>query len=365
MAKEGNGKYIFFALLAAVAILSALVVLPFITSIVAGLILAYVFYPFYNWMTKRLHKNVAAFATAVIIILLVTVPSVILINHLTQETHYIYLRTKQQLMSGEFIADRCYEDNPLCNSVRNFNELFQDENIKAYTVNMLNDVLTAFTKRISGLIFSLPRILLHLFIMLFTTFYALKDGKHLVERLTKIFPLTVHHQDEIVTQLSDVTKAVIYGSFIVALVQGALGAFGFWVFGISGFLWWGVLITLFAFIPFIGTSIIWLPASAYLTLSGYLQGETGLMWRGLGLFIYCLIIVSTVDNILKPFVVAGQTKVHPLLILVGILGGLFFFGIIGVLIGPLTLALLQTLLRIYERERVHHPVKTTILGHTK
>jgi len=367
MLKEGSpSKYFFMGMIALAAIVSLLVIFPFLTSIITGAILAFLFNPFYKWMQARIkYKGVAAFITAVIIILLVTIPAVLLFKNVTQETHYLYIRAKQQVFSGELIETRCYDDTFICRTMTDVNSVLREETVRDYLVELLNDVLAFVTKKVSSIVFSLPKIILHLLVVLFTTYYALKDGEELAKRAAKVAPLKVHHQDQIIKQFADVTHAVIYGSFVVALVQGTLGAFGFWLFGIKSFLWWAIVMTFFALIPFIGTWVVWFPASLFLGLSGYLQGETGLIWRGIGLFFFGLFIISTVDNILKPIIVAGRARVHPLLILIGILGGLFAFGLIGLLLGPLVLALFQTLLEIYEKERKPHvrEPELDILGH--
>jgi predicted PurR-regulated permease PerM len=366
MLKEGTSKYFFIGMIAIAAIVSTLIIFPFLTSIITGGILAFVFYPLYRWMQKRIaYRGLAAFITAVVILLIVTVPVVMLFNTMTKETHYLYLRTKQQLTAGKLIESRCYENTFLCRTINNVNNLLRDESIKNYLVGLLNDVLTFFTKKISNLIFSLPSVILHLLVVLFTCYYVLKDGKDVIKRIEKVAPLKVHHQEQIIQQFGDVTRAIIYGTFLVALIQGALGAFGFWLFGINSFIWWGIIMTFFAVIPFIGTWVVWFPASLFLGITGYLQGETGLIWRGVGLFFFGLLIISTIDNILKPIIVAERAKVHPLLILIGILGGLFVFGFIGIILGPMVLALLQTLLAIYEREKMPHldEPQPDILGH--
>jgi len=367
MLKEGSpSKYFFMGTIALAAVISVMVIFPFITSIIAGAILAFVFYPIYNWMRKRIaYRGIAAFITTIIILLMVTIPTVMLFNTLTKESHYLYIRAKQQLTSGNLIESRCYEDTFLCKTITDANKLLRDDAIRNYLVGLLNDVIAFVTKKISLIILSLPKLIIHLLVVLFTCYYMLKDGKDVIKRIEKVAPLKVHHQEEIVKQFGDVTKAIIYGSFMVAIVQGTLGAFGLWFFGIKSFVWWSIVMTFFALIPFIGTWVVWLPASIFLALSGHLQAETGLVWRGVGLFFYGLLIISTIDNILKPIIVAERARVHPLLILIGILGGLFVFGLIGLIIGPMILALLQTLLQIYEREREPHVTdpEPDIIGH--
>jgi len=353
--EESSSKYFFISLLIVAIAKSILVIYPFFISIIGGALLGYVFYPIYARITKRIKsKTISAFLTAVILILILSVPIILLINNLTLESQYLYLKSKQQIMGRQLIDSRCYENTFICNSVNRINKLLENQETRQYLINRLNDILQYLTKQVSYLILSLPSIILQLVVALFTTFYVLKDGKSIITRIAEVAPLKVHHQEQIIKQFNDVTKAVIYGSFVVALVQGTLGAFGLWIFGIKSYLLWAIIMTFFALIPFIGTWAVWLPASAYLSITGYLQSEPGLIWRGVGLFFYGLLIISTIDNILKPIIVAEKAKVHPLVILIGILGGIYAFGLIGILLGPLILAMLQTLLEIYERERRPH-----------
>jgi len=364
--EDGHSKYFFIAILILAAALSLMVVLPFLTSIVTGAILAFIFNPLFTRILGKVKsRSIAAFITAIMILLLITIPVVLLVNNLTKETHDLYTSTKEYLGDGELVNGKCDDPNIICRTVNRVNKALRDDNVKTYLVARLNDFIGWVTKRISNVILSLPKLVIHFLVILFTTYYLLKDGQLFLKRFEKVAPLKVHHQEKILKQFKDVIHAVVYGSFIVALVQGTLGAFGFWVFGIKSFVWWGIIMTFFALIPFVGTWVVWMPASAYLGLTGYLQADTTIMWMGVGLFFYGLLIISTIDNFLKPLIVAGRARVHPLLILIGILGGLFVFGLIGLIIGPLILAMMQTLLEIYEKERKQHvyPKEEDILGH--
>lgn len=367
MLKEAApSKHFFLWMLIVIGVLSLIIILPFLTSIIGGAILAYVFYPVYRSVQKRIpRKGISAFIVAVFIVLLITVPTFFLLNALTSETHYIYIRAKQQISMGRIIGERCGEQTLACKTINDVNELLRNEEIRDYTISLLNKVLQFLTQKASDILFSLPKILIHMMIAIFTAYYLFKDGEELIRRATKVIPLKVHHQEQIVNQFGDVIYAVIYGSIVVAMIQGTLGAFGLWLFGIKSFIWWGVVMTFFAIIPFIGTWVVWFPASVYLAITGYLQGEAGLIWRGIGLFVFGLFVISTIDNLLKPVIVGGKARVHPLLILVGVLGGLFVLGLIGIVVGPLLLALFQTLLSIYEKERRHHlgEPEPDILGH--
>jgi predicted PurR-regulated permease PerM len=125
------------------------------------------------------------------------------------------------------------------------------------------------------------------------------------------------------------------------MLQGALGTLGLLIFGVPKWLFWGAIMMLTAFIPFLGTPIVWIPAVASLLLGGNTA-------RGIGLLIYSATLVMNIDNFLRPKLMSGRTQVHPVLILIGVLGGLKVFGIVGMLVGPLILALLVAFVRFYE-----------------
>src|SRR3972149_934987 len=139
MLKEGTGKYFFFGLLAVVAIASFIIIVPFIGSVIVGGILAFIFHPLYQWVHRRVrYKALSAFLIAILILVLVTVPSVILIKNLAGESQYLYVRTKQLVFSGSLIEDRCYEDTLVCRSVNNINTLMRDEKTRTYLLDLLN-----------------------------------------------------------------------------------------------------------------------------------------------------------------------------------------------------------------------------------
>ena len=149
-------------------------------------------------------------------------------------------------------------------------------------------------------------------------------------------------------EVRTVTQAVLYGQVLTAVIQGSLGAFGLLVFGISNWLFWGAIMIIMAFLPVLGTPIIWVPAA----VGKILEGD---MTRGVGLLIFGATIVMNIDNFLRPRLVSGRTKVHPVLILIGVLGGLKVFGFIGMLVGPLILAILVAIIKFYEQAYLKPP----------
>lgn len=156
----------------------------------------------------------------------------------------------------------------------------------------------------------------------------------------------------ILSRLSEIVHGVVYGYLMIALIQGGLGALGFFIFGVTSPIFWGLIMALFALIPILGTGVVWIPASLILFFDGMIQSSNWLMFKGVGLFLYGILIISTIDNILKPKLISEKAKVHPVIIMIGVFGGLLLFGPLGVIIGPLVLAMTQVVFETYLNKKV-------------
>ena len=182
--------------------------------------------------------------------------------------------------------------------------------------------------------------LLNLFVMLYAMFFFLRDGRAILEKIFYYMPL--HHEDEelVLQRFTSVTRATIKGTLVIGMIQGALAGFGFWVAGIDGAAFWGTIMVVLSIVPGIGAALIWVPAVIYL----FVTGQT---LAGTLLGAWCAAVVGTVDNVLRPTLVGKDAKRPDLLILVGTLGGLFLFGPIGFIVGPIVCGLFLTVWDIY------------------
>jgi len=345
-------KYFFVILFVGVGYLSFLVIQPLIAAIVMGAVIAYVFYPFYQWSQKYVkNKQVCAFGVSILIILLFSIPTLILINNTAEEARFFYVKAKQTLLSGNILAGGCPGDSSLCSIVDKFKEWVQNPSIKKFLEDGISKFSTFILEEASRIIFSLPKIILNLFVSFFVSFYLMIDGKAWVHRIKELLPIKEKFQKEVFTKIDKITYAVVYGSLIVALIQGAVGAIGFFLFGINAPILWGILMTIFALIPLLGTAIIWLPISLIMILDGYLANENMMVLKGLGLLVYGAVLIAGIDNVIKPKLISKKAEVHPVVILLGVLGGLSFLGFFGFIVGPLILALFLALLDIYSKEK--------------
>ena len=344
---------------AAIVALAFFITKPFLPAVLAGGTIAYLSYPLYKkLLTYAGNKNFASLAVAIFIVLLLTVPFIIVISLVSQEAYSTYATLNQQKLGTNFLKIACGDENWLsCKTVKSIVDILPESGSFAHE-NKLDYYLQITIKKITGFILenfskflvSIPSILLNFFVMIFVVYYLLKDGAAIAKRIKNILPLKESHKQNVLNRFHDITFAVFYGNISVAILQGILGIIGFSIFGVPSPVLWGFVTMLFALVPYFGSAIIWLPASLNLIFIGYLQNNNSSTIRGIMLIVYGVLIISSIDNILKPKIIGAKAKIHPVLVLLGVLGGLNMFGFIGLILGPLMLALLITFINIYEKE---------------
>lgn len=335
-------------------LLSFLIIKPFLIIILTSIILSYLAYPVYSRLNKKIkRKSISAFIISILVLLLILGPMVLILNALIMEVRVSYIVVKQKIYSGNVFDIDCEENNStlckLSNSIKGF---VVNPRIRYY-IQSASEKFSGFVlDRISGLILSVPIIFLKFFIMVFLMFYMLKDGKDMIKKIENILPIKKSHRTKVVEKFKNVTFAVFYGHIFVALIQGTLGALGFYIFGIHSPILWGAVMAFFALIPFVGTAIIWFPVVVFEIVNGILIADNSLILKGVLFLLYGIFIISGIDNILKPKIIGDRAKIHPALVLIGVLGGLHLFGFVGIFLGPIILAIFVTFIHIYEEERI-------------
>lgn len=329
---------IFFGVLFAIIGLLALVIMqPFLSYIVLAGILTYTLFPVYRFFHGRTRRAELSSALSLLVaLLLMVLPSFFLVSELVQQVSGAY--TNFQVENIQRMAD--YLSGLTGNRV-NFQEMLDSglDQIRRSIVGLAPDILGSVTELVLGL-----------FIMFFVMYYGFREGEGFLARIKQLLPLELALKESLFFELRTVTQAVLYGQVMTAVIQGTLGGLGLLIFGVSNWLFWGAIMMITAFLPVLGTPLIWVPAA----VGQILDGE---MARGVGLLIYGATIVMNIDNFIRPRLVSGRTKVHPVLILIGVLGGLKIFGFIGMLAGPLVLALLVAFIKFYEDAYLQHKLK--------
>jgi predicted PurR-regulated permease PerM len=176
--------------------------------------------------------------------------------------------------------------------------------------------------------------------MLYLLFYLLRDGDTLLTFVQRAIPLPPEQRQVLVSSFTATVRGVLKGDIVVGLVQGTLGGLIFWVLGMGTPVLWGAVMAVLSLLPAFGTGLVWVPAGIYLLL-------TGSVWKGIVLLAFGALVISTIDNVLRPVMVGKDVKMPSYVVLVSTLGGIAVFGVNGVVIGPLLAALFLTAWEIY------------------
>jgi len=171
----------------------------------------------------------------------------------------------------------------------------------------------------------------------------LRDGKEVVKKIEKNIPLRDKYKSDITNQVHEVLHGVIFGFFIIAIIEGIIAAITFKLFGVASPMLWGMAIAFLAFIPFVGGAVVWIPAMIIQFNNGSVGFGIGILFGGL--------IITYIDMFIKPKVIGEKSAVHPAIILIGLLGGLKLIGLIGIVLGPIILALFITLVKTFAKKR--------------
>ena len=332
--KKG-AKYFFIIFFLFIILISFFMLRPFINAIFISVILAYIFFPIYKIIRKFIPKNsVSSFLMIILILLIVIIPSTLFIQLILQQFRTFSVEIKEIDASLLGYVDDIEESLNLPKII----------NLELITETISNDLTKGFTKIITEFIKSIPFRLLEVFIIIFILFYLFRDGERLLNSFKENLPIKKVYKDELFAESEKVTKAVIYGTLVAAVCQGIVGAIGFYIFGIDNYLIWGLVMTILALFPFVGPAFVWMPTSIFFLL-------TDQTTKGILLFIYGSLFISSIDNIIKASIISKKARVHQVIILLGLVGGIGTFGIAGIVMGPLILSLLIVFIRIYLRER--------------
>lgn len=351
--EKGYTKYFFIALFFLIIYVSFLIVQELIGAIISAMLLGYLFYPVYEEILKRIHHTItASLITIVIILLILFIPMVFVTQALVHQAQQTYAELKSVVKEdGTIVCDS--ETNTIC-------ALYSDTLIVFHQYGLektLNGALVELGKKVyflsSQFVFKIPKKLLQFFVMLLTLFYMFIDGKKLYTWFFDMLPLKKKHAQHIMEQIKETTYAVMYGQVVISLLQGVIATAVFFLFGIPHALLLGVIMTILAILPMVGVGLIWLPTVFYFIITGLSTDSQSLVLKGIGLLILYGISIWPLELILKPRIIGDRAKLHSLLIFIGVVGGIAFFGALGMILGPLILSILVTMVRIYWEEHHH------------
>ena len=309
---------------------------PFIGASTAALTLAVIFAPMQAMLERRLrYRGVAAMISLVVIIVVVAVPASFVIERLVAEAAGNARVIQFRIASGEF--QRFMDQHPRLAPIGRW--IADQVDIPSLASGMATWLSNLGASFVRGSLVQVAVIGLTFYLL----FYFLRDRKEARALLIDLLPLTPAESDRVFGRVIDTVRAIVYGTMAVALVQGALGGMMFWLLGIPAALLWGLVMTILSIVPVLGSFVVWIPASVLLAADG--------RWvHAIVLALWGAVVISNIDNILRPMLVGNRLRLHTVPAFMSMVGGLLVFGMSGFILGPLAVTVTVTLIDIW-RER--------------
>jgi predicted PurR-regulated permease PerM len=325
---------------------------PMITIFLSSILITYIFYPLYKRIRKRISiQSISIILTILVIVIILLLPFSYVVFEVTKQGFEFYDSLSSNIAKGALFGIGCTSaESNICSLINNI-EKFSAQSLSTMGFDkQLQKLLPGLQEILTNYFIEVPLAILNGGFILFISFFLFKDGEKITQKIVGWLPIRKQTIKKLMDQFEMVTYAVVFGSLFVALAQGFVGIIGFHIFGVPFPFFWGFMMAFFSMIPPVGTAVIWVPASLYMVLTGYFTNDYITLSKGIGLFVYGLLIISTIDEVLRIKIIQAKADVNPIIIIAGVIGGVNLFGVIGLFLGPILLPLLITYFETF-RER--------------
>ncbi len=326
-------------LLAALGYLTYKIMSPFLAVMAWAAVFSIIFYPLYAFLSKYVRmRSIASLITILLILMITAGPFSYVAVMLAKEIQIVSAKINENELGTLQEVIEKVKSSSLYGKVTAFigvEDLISRDAISENLNKIGKSLLAEFSVRITNAV----SVILDFILILFTTFFLLKDGPGFLSKTKDFMPFNPAQRERLAAQIKDLIVSTVYGGTVVAIIQGILGGLAYYVVGMEAPVLWGVAMSIASFIPLFGTFLLWGPTSAYLVMQGYAV-------KGVGLFLYGIFVISMADNILKPLIIGSRTKMPTIIILFSVLGGIKFFGLIGLIMGPLITAVFVSVFEI-------------------
>jgi predicted PurR-regulated permease PerM len=335
MEEEYFRKVMSITALAALVLLVYFLLKPLLLSIILGTLLAFIFIPIYNFIYRKTKlENVSTIIICVFLALIIILPIWFLTPMVLDESFKFFVSSQNLDLV-----------TPL---KKIFPSIFASEQFSQEIGRMLSSFITKFAQSIStsisDIILNFPQLGLQFVVVLFTFYFVLRDHEQLTDYIKSLLPFSKEVEKKLFDYTKGITYSVLYGQVVVGIFQGLIVGAGLFIFGVPNAFLLTILAIFSSILPVIGPFIVWIPTVIYLLAAGN-------NLAGIGMLIFGT-IASTIDNILRPLIVSKRVDLPSSVILIGMVGGLFLFGILGLVLGPLILAYFLVILEIYRNKRI-------------
>lgn len=318
---------------------------PFWGALAWGICLAFLLAPLQRWLTRKLRgrAGVSAGIITVLVPVVLAGPLVSLGLAFAQQATDLATRLQQQSLRFDATLLAQLERYPLIGSLAEWlrnNLTATNEQLQGWMVSSARMLLQLLAATGGNFVLSALGTIIHFFMMLFLLFFLLRDGRQLLNRAVRLVPMDPLHRDDLLKLVGNTTRAVVYGTGLTALAQGALVGIGFAIAGLPSAVVFGVLAAALALLPVGGTALVWVPAVIFLAATSQWNWAIFMLVWGSG--------VTIVDNLLRPLLISSQEPISILAVFIGVIGGISAFGVIGIIIGPVLLTVIAALLRFLD-----------------
>lgn len=339
----GFSHYFLLILLLVVLVIFFRMIKIFLVPIIIAGVFCTLFYPLYKklqrWTKGR--DGISAFLACIILLLGLLIPLALLINVVINQAIDLY-QSAEPTLEKLFTTTQLNPD--LLKEYPWYERLQLDKiNWRSAIEEGFKTVTTYMGKIINLTSRGTVAVVTNLLITMFTMFYFFKDGDKIVASLMAFLPLGDEHKALIIKHFNSISRATVKGTVILGCLQGFLGGLTLWAFGYKAVVMWGMVMVVLSLLPFVGAYLVLIPAAIF-------EFATGHVGNGLGIVLISTVVISNVDNFLRPRIVGRDAGMHDLMVFFSSLGGISFFGIMGFIIGPVLASLLITLLDIYSLE---------------
>lgn len=337
--RNAQSKLFFVAVLVLMLFLTWLVFRPFVIYMVTGVFVAVLALPVDRMWERVFPNRVAAIFTILTIVLVITAP-------LAGLGYALYNDTKdvaQDIQDGKLAV---WVDKALVLAQPWLPEQTAAE--RNETIARIVDIVeervgNALTRLGASLLSGLANFAVAFVVILFVTYYVLTDGQRLVCFVQRATPLPNRQVTYLLAEAHRGLRAVFMGQILTSIIQASIAGIGFLIVGLPGVILWTALMAILALLPVVGAFLVWLPAGIYLLVVGKL-------WQGIFILAWGAIVVSNVDNFIRPVLIGRSSGIHPLFVLIGVLGGVAAFGFIGLFLGPVLVGVTMSVLKVWEEE---------------
>lgn len=306
---------------------------PFLPALVWSVTTAVVTWPAFRWLGRWVRpRQWRALVAVSVVAVVILVPIASLVYFAAVQI----ADSVQRFEDGEYLArwQTALDEHPRL--AQAWTKASQTLDLPAAMTRLIEQVRTTAVAIVSGSAYSLAQTLLMLFIL----FYLYRDGDRVLATVRDLAPLTDRETERLLGRLEDTIHATVLGTIAVALVQGLMGGFMFWILGLPAPALWGTVMGFLAIIPYLGTFVVWAPAAALLLMAG----DWG---KAIVLAAWGLVAIGLIDNLLYPILVGNRLKQHTVVTLIAIVGGIAVFGAAGVILGPVVVTLTVFLLEVW------------------